>query len=393
MKEIRVGIIGTGVISKAHMELYKNIPNAKVVAACDIDKGKLDAFGQKWGIGGLYTDYRELLKRDDIDSVDVCLHNNMHLPMSYEVLKAGKHCYCEKPMAGSYIDAKALYEASKSFGKELGIHLGRLFDHQSRLGKKMIEDGDLGNVYHARSVGFRRRLRPGLDVPPPYFAREFISKKWAGHGALYDMGVYHISQLLFMMGMPKLQRVSGKVYQEIDYNGAPAVEAGMEVEEVGIGLAHYENGLTLDIIETWAIHMDGLGSSFIAGSKGGLKLTSDTVNGKPAPGLVFFSQKDGKPADYDLKPYDSELFDASKDTSQKYYENDQAHWIAYLAGDLNERIDTARLGLQTMLVSEGLFLSSKLGRDVTADEIESLSESSAIREQETEWGTFVYDFK
>ena len=392
MKEIRVGIIGAGVISRTHMGLYKKIPNAKVVAVCDIDQKKLDAFEQQWGVGDRYTDYREMLKRDDIDSVDVCLHNNLHLPMSYAVMKAGKHCYCEKPMAGSYKDAKALYDASKAFGKELGIHLGRIFDHQSRLGKKMIDEGDLGNIYHARSVGFRRRLRPGLDVPPPYLAREFIFKKWAEHGALYDMGVYHISQLLYMMGTPKLQRVSGKVYQEIDYNGAPARDSGMEVEEVGLGFAHYENNITLDIIETWALHMDGLGDSFIAGSKGGLKLTTDTVDGKPAPGLMFFTQKDNKPADIDLKPYDNDLFNESIGPVQKYYEDDQAHWIAYLAGDLKERIDTPWLALQTMLVSEGIFLSGKLGRDITVDEIESLSQSSAMRTQDTGWGTFEYSF-
>ena len=70
-----------------------------------------------------YTDYRELLKRDDIDAVDVCLHNNLHVPMALEVLKAGKHCYCEKPTAGSYADAKLLYDFAKTCGKELSIHL------------------------------------------------------------------------------------------------------------------------------------------------------------------------------------------------------------------------------------------------------------------------------
>ena len=77
LKEIRIGIIGTGVISHQHMERYEKIPNATVVAACDIDKKKLEAWGQKWKVQDLYTDYRELLKRDDIDSVDVCL------PVSY----------------------------------------------------------------------------------------------------------------------------------------------------------------------------------------------------------------------------------------------------------------------------------------------------------------------
>lgn len=78
------------------------------------------------------------------------------------------------------------------------------------------------------------------------------------------------------------------------------------------------------------------------------------------------------------------------DPTVRFLENDQACWIAYLSGQLPERYDTAWLALQTMLVSEGIFLSGKLKREVTAEEIESLSQSTAVREQETEWGTFRY---
>lgn len=390
MKEIRIGIIGTGVISHQHMERYEKIPNATVVAACDIDKKKLEAWGQKWKVQDLYTDYRELLKRDDIDSVDVCLHNNLHVPMSLEVLRAGKHCYCEKPMAGSYADAKLLYEEAKKSGKELSIHLDFMFFPQSRTARKMVEGGELGQVYHARSVGLRRLMRPGLDVPPPAFSRDFISKHWAGHGALYDMGVYHISQLLYILGTPKLERVSGHTYQKVPYCGKPASEAGMEVEELGVGLATYENGLTLDIIESWAIHMDEFGPAFLVGDKGGLKLTQDQAMGRSVPGLKFFTTKDNSNVDIDLKIGENSMMAGFHDLTVRFLENDQACWIAYLSGQLPERYDTAWLALQTMLVSEGIFLSGKLNREVTAEEIESLSQSTAVREQETEWGTFRY---
>ena len=190
LKEIRVGIIGTGMISHTHMQRYAKIPNAKVVAACDLNQEKLDAWRAQYGVESGYTDYRELLKRDDIDAVDVCLHNNLHVPMALEVLKAGKHCYCEKPMAGSYADAKLLYDFAKTCGKELSIHLEALFFPQSRVAKEMVDNGALGKVYHARSVGYRRRMRPGLDITgPALFQPEFLTAEYAGHGALYDMGV------------------------------------------------------------------------------------------------------------------------------------------------------------------------------------------------------------
>ena len=164
-----------------------------------------------------------------------------------------------------------------------------------------------------------------------------------------------------------------------------------QVEELGIGLATYENGLTLDVIESWAIHMDELGPAFLVGDKGGLKLTEDDmVWGKPAPGLKFLTTKDLANVDINLKAAENGMSEVFRDPDARFLADDQACWIAYLSGELKERYDTAWLALQTMLVSEGIFLSGELKREVTADEIESLSQSTAVVEQETEWGTFHY---
>ena len=126
-----MGIIGTGLIAHAHMEMYKDIPGVTVAAACDIRPKVLEEFCNKYGIKDQYADYRQLLQRDDLDSVDVCLHNNLHAPMAIEVMKSGRHCYCEKPMAGSYADAKAMMDAAKLFGKKLHIQLSFLYGAQA----------------------------------------------------------------------------------------------------------------------------------------------------------------------------------------------------------------------------------------------------------------------
>lgn len=384
MKEVRIAFIGTGVISHQHMERYSKLENVKVVAACDINEKRLADWCEKYHVENSYTDYREMLKRDDIDAVDVCLHNNLHVPMSIEVMKAGKHCYCEKPMAGSYADAKLLYNAAKTLNQELAIHLDWLFAPQSRYASKMVQQGDLGHVYHARSVGYRRLGRPGLDMPEPYFAKEFISSKWAGHGALFDMGVYRISQLLYILGVPKLERVSGSTYQEVAMNPTLLGNNKMEVEEMGVGFAKYENNLSLDIIETWAINMDDLGSCMVTGSKGGLRLTDDG-------GLKLFSYDGERFLDSDLKVRDNHHMESLVNKNLAFDNDDQANWVAFLSGEMKERYDTPWLALQTMLVSEGIFLSGQLGREVTADEIEALSKSNMVRKQETPWGTFEYD--
>ncbi|UCC51559.1 MAG: Gfo/Idh/MocA family oxidoreductase, partial [Anaerolineaceae bacterium] len=108
LNPVRVGVIGTGQIGKFHLNSYQEIPGADVVGVVDIDEAEVQRVAEHFGVADCYTDFRQLLARDDIDAVDVCLHNNYHMPVTVVALEAGKHVYCEKPMAGTYIDAKRM---------------------------------------------------------------------------------------------------------------------------------------------------------------------------------------------------------------------------------------------------------------------------------------------
>lgn len=381
MQEIRVGIIGTGIIAHQHMQTYAKIPGVRVVAACDLIDEKRRAFCEKYGIEHDYADYRELLGRDDLDSVDVCLHNNLHAPISIAVMASGKNCYCEKPMAGSYRDAAAMKEAAAHFGVRLHIQLAMIYGGQAVAAKKLIDAGRLGKIYHARSYGYRRRGRPYVDG---YAEKEFDSAYWAGHGALYDMGVYHISQLLYLLGTPKVSRVSGSTYQEMAMDETRRRLSGFDVEELGLGLVKFEGGLTMDILESWSIHGDEFPLSSIHGADGGLQFTAG-----PAQSLKFFSEIEGYPATTHLDVGAEDYRQMQLHPERMLVENTQTHWIGALRGECPQ-IDTPHIALQTMLISEGIFLSGRLGREVSAEEIERLSESNAIAEQETPFGKLTY---
>ena len=171
MKELRIAIIGCGMISHRHMTVIENLKalgyKLEVVAAAEIKKDRLLAWGKQYGIAeeNLYQDFREMLKRDDIDEVEVCVHNNLHTSVATAVMAAGFPCYSEKPMAASYADAKILYDAQKKYGQKLAIQISSIYNPQTRIAKKMVAEGKLGKVYHARSVGHRRQGRPGYDMP------------------------------------------------------------------------------------------------------------------------------------------------------------------------------------------------------------------------------------
>ncbi|MCL2285596.1 MAG: Gfo/Idh/MocA family oxidoreductase [Firmicutes bacterium] len=380
MNEVNIALIGTGIIAHSHMERYNEIPGVKVIAACDIDEKKLNAFCDRWNIPNRYTDYRELLKRDDVMAVDVNLHNNLHAPMSVAVMAAGKHCYCEKPMAGSYIDAAAMKDAAEKFGVKLHIQLAQIYGPHVDCAKKLIEAGRLGKLYHARSYGYRRRGRPFVDG---YGEKEFNQTHWAGHGALYDMGVYHISQLLYLLDTPKVTRVSGAVYQELAMERR--VESGFDVEELGVGFIKFEDGLSMDMIESWAIHGGEFPTSSIHGSEGGLQF----VGAYDKSALTFYSEIEGYPAVSRLDVGAEHYRRRKIDPSIWVYNNSQAHWIGSLRGECKQ-IDTPHIALQTMLISEGIFLSHTLGREVTADEIPELCKSNAILHQDTTFGGLEY---
>lgn len=167
-----------------------------------------------------------------------------------------------------------------------------------------------------------------------------------------------------------------------------------DVEELGVGFAYYENDLTLDIIESWAIHGGPLPPSSIHGSKGGISLGGGFGPPSADPmenAFTFYDEELGYPRVIKLDLQAEIGRRAQVDPNYHHYINSQAHWIAALRGDC-ELLPTKDIALETMRVSEGLFLSSTLGREIYADEILTLSKSTALRTQETPFGTLKYDF-
>ena len=361
---VRLGIIGCGQIAQQHFANYKNIPDAEVVICADINGATAEASAQKWEVPHWTTDFREILQRDDVDAVDICLHNNFHMPATVAVLESGKHAYCEKPMAGSYADAATMLEVAKRTGKHLHIQLANIYSNETRAAKELIDLGELGEVFHARSTGFRRRGRPYVDG---YGTPTFVQKRFSSGGATYDMGVYHISEILYLLGNPDVNRVSGKTYQKMDMDARRRESSGYDVEELALGFVRLAGGVSMDIIEAWAINLGSLEGSSIVGSKGGVRLHPFSfhksygnldIDGTAGMGSANFRWK-------------------NVEGTGGFYDSSQAHWIAALQGQV-PLIPTAEIALNTMLISEGIFLSEALDREVTAEEVRTASKSTAV---------------
>ncbi len=365
-EEVNLGVIGTGQIGTRHLERYGNVPGARVVAVCDLDEQKARGAAERFDVPRVFTDFRELLAEDDIAAVDVCLHNNLHAPVSIAAMEAGKHVYCEKPLAGSYADAREMVRKSQELDRMLSMQLGSLFRKETDAAMRLIEEGLLGRLYYAKSSHYRRRGRPFVDG---YGTSAFVQKEVAAGGAVFDMGVYNISRVLYLLGNPEVLTVSGATHQEIDMYEERRRESNYDVEELGVALVRLAGGVTFFLEEAWAIHLGGTDGSKVVGSEGGITLTPFTFHT-----TLCDMEAD---AGFDLGSAQTRWMRVAPE-QRRAFSSPQNHWVAALRDEV-QLLPTARIGLNTMLISEGIYLSEELGREVTAETIAAESDSTAVQ--------------
>ena len=190
-KEFRVGIVGCGGIANGkHLPALKALPNVKMVAFCDLIRERAEKALKEYGAEGakIYDTYEELVADPTIDVVHVLTPNKAHAPISIAAMEAGKDVMCEKPMAKTAEDARAMVAAAKRTGKTLTIGYQNRFRPDSLYLKKCCEAGDLGEVYYARAHAIRRRAVPTWGV--------FLNEYEQGGGPLIDIGTHALDLTL-----------------------------------------------------------------------------------------------------------------------------------------------------------------------------------------------------
>ena len=177
METVTIGIIGAGNRGEEHIQKYRGVEGATVKAIADIDTAAAGELADEFGIPDVYEDFEAMLDDPEIDVVNVCVHNNLHEPMAVAAFEADKHVFCEKPLAGSYSDAKNIVDAAEAADKLLAVQNVELLTPETQAARTFVESGDLGDVSFARSVYSRRRGRPYVDG---YGTPAFVSKESAG---------------------------------------------------------------------------------------------------------------------------------------------------------------------------------------------------------------------
>jgi predicted dehydrogenase len=298
MGKVRVGVIGCGSIGVYHIASYKKVPNAEVVALCDIDEVALNEAKSKFGVGQIYKDYRDLLSRGEVDAVSVCLPNRLHSIVSVAAFEAGKHVLCEKPTAINAKEAQKMIDASKKADKKLLIGLTFRFQNRSRVLKEHIEAGELGDIYYSKCGCLRRSGIPGMGS-------WFTTKSEAGAGPLYDIGVHALDLTLWLMNNFKPKSVLGSMYTKFGHLGkgkgdwGKPVEGGpFNVEDLAAAFIKMQDGSTVFLEVSWAAHIgEEKFYSTLLGDKAGADFESMMIFSEEKGNLVnkklLYRENDG----------------------------------------------------------------------------------------------------
>ena len=281
-RKLRVGIIGCGWIADSHMVCYKAMPDVEIVAGADLIPGKAAAFMAKHGIENVKTDYashKEMLDDESLqlDAVSICTYNRQHAEPAIYALKKGVNVMLEKPFTVTLDEAVEVMKAEKESGKVISIGFQPRLDANMQQIKKIVESGELGQVYYIQTGGGRRR-----GIPTP-FGTSFIEDKTAGLGALADIGCYSLDLVLNALGYPKPLTVSGYKSdffgKDPNYSGYPAAKKAEYAEKFGVddfaaAFVRLEGGIILDFRIAWAMNLDTSGDTIIMGTKGSLRVPS-----------------------------------------------------------------------------------------------------------------------
>ena len=255
-------IIGCGRIAPRHAQAMQTIPNANLVAVCDIVEERAKSFSQKFG-GDVYSDYHDLLGRKDIDIVTICVPSGLHSKIGQDVAKAGKNVLVEKPISLTLNQADNLINECKKNNVILGVVLQNRFNSPIQELRNLVDSGGLGKLILGNATV--RWYRP----------QKYYEDGWHGTwamdgGAFMNQCIHHIDALRWFMG---------EVSSVFSYTDTLIHK--MEAEDVGIAVIRFKNG-GLGVIEgstiTYPENIEG--SLSIFGEKGSVKVGGTALNRK-----------------------------------------------------------------------------------------------------------------
>jgi len=247
-KPLNIGIIGYGFMGRAHTNGYKRVNDffpleyrPVLKAACARNAEKAKEFADNWGYESIETDWRELLKRDDIDAVDICTPNNLHKEIAIAAAEAGKMILCEKPLAMNSEEGEEMCQAVEKAGV-----LNTVWYNYRRIpavthAKNIIESGNLGRIFHYRA-NFLQDWTIAEDLPQGGAALWRLDVAAAGSGVTGDLLAHCIDTAIWLNGkIDNVTAMTETFVKERMHNLTGKVEP-VGIDDACSFMCHFNNG-------------------------------------------------------------------------------------------------------------------------------------------------------
>lgn len=194
MEKVRLGLVGVGeIVREFHLPVMSSNPRIEVLAACDLNPDAVQRMARQFNIPKTYTDFNSLASDEDIDGVVVCVPNNLHAPVSTQMLQSGKHVMCEKPMAVTATEGEKMLAAAEASQRKLAIAHPWRHDQDFRWLRSLIKSGRLGKVFKVRGHAII------VGDPPPLNSWR-CNPEISGGGAVMDLGSHVIDTISYLFG-------------------------------------------------------------------------------------------------------------------------------------------------------------------------------------------------
>lgn len=247
-KEIRIGLIGTGLMGRIHTNGYKRLGDffpeyeyrPVLQVACARREDKVKAFAEQWGYKHTETDWRAVIARDDVDAVDICTPNDSHAEIAIAAAEAGKMILCEKPLSRTVEEGEKMVAAIEKAGVKNTVWYNYRRVPAVTLAKQIVDSGKLGRIFHFRS-NFLQDWTISPDVPQGGDATWRLDADAAGSGVTGDLLAHCIDLAMWVNGgITDVSAMTETFIKERKDTSGQVKKVG--IDDASIFHCHFENG-------------------------------------------------------------------------------------------------------------------------------------------------------
>ena len=248
MKTLNVGMVGYGLMGRAHTNAFRKVRNffpgeihPVLKAVCGRDEAKVKAFAETWGYESTETDWRALIARDDIDLIDIAAPNNVHGEIALAAAKAGKIVMCEKPLAMNAGEGDAMVAAVETAGVANMVWYNYRRVPAVTLAKQLIDRGDLGKIFHYRA-NFLQDWTISEDVPQGGPGTWRLDAAVAGSGVTGDLLAHCIDTAQWLNGGITSVTATTETFVKERTDSATGEKKEVKIDDASMFMGRFENG-------------------------------------------------------------------------------------------------------------------------------------------------------